>query len=220
MRRGFGMSEDRVGYHDIERIKGDITMAKTKKVSIKSIEAAVEENTKDTVSVDFNGLEICVKRSLSFYEMLSLVRDVVSGCFNDDDGAYIPEVKSFLIRIYVLMHYTNINIPQNIEKKYEFAYKPGLFEAVIESINRVQFVDICNAIDESIGHIVDSNIREMQNQFTSIQNAVKELAEKVMELFNGIDSGDIEKVFDAVTERGVDEGKLMEAYIKEKNNNS
>lgn len=192
-------------------------MAKMKKVSIRSIEEAVEGKTQDTTTVEFNGLEINVKRILPFYDMIRFVRSVVDGCFKDDDGSYIPEVKNFLIRIYVLAYYSNINLPQNVEKQYEFAYTTGLFETVIGHIEPAQFADICDAIDENIEYIVESNNKEMQSQIVSVQNMIKELGEQLNGLFDGVGNEDINSIFGAIADRGIDEEKLMRAYINNKN---
>ena len=191
-------------------------MAKTKKVSIRSIEEAVEDKAQSTIIVDFNGVEITVKRMLSFYDMMRFVRDVVGGCFADDTGRYMPEVFPFMIRLCVLAYYTNVNIPQNVEKQYEFAYATGLYEAVIEHINQTQFNDIANAIYTGINHTANMNISEIHTKFTSIQETLAEFVEQLGGIFSGIDSADIENVLKAVGDHGIDEEKLMRAYIDNK----
>ena len=192
-------------------------MAKMKKVSIRSIEEAVEGKTQDTTTVEFNGLEINVKRILPFYDMIRFVRDVVSGCFADETGRYMPEVFPFMIRLCVLAYYTNVNIPQKVEKQYELSYTTGLYETIIDNIDKTQFNDICNAIYNSIEHSAEANINEIHTQFISIQSTFRELVEQFKEVFSGIDTNELKNVIDSITDRGIDEGKLIRAYIDNKN---
>ena len=191
-------------------------MSKVKKVSIRAIEEASDDKSKNAVSIDFNGLEITVKRMLHFYDMMRFVRDVVSGCFAEDTGRYMPEILPFMMRLCVIAYYTNVNIPQSVEKQYDFVYSTGLYEAIIEHIDRTQFDDIEYSIRQSISHAADANINAIHTQFVSIQDGLNSLVSQIKDTFGEIDTGDIENIISAITENGIDEGRLMRAYINSK----
>lgn len=73
-----------------------------KKVSITTLEKIMKETYMPAKVVEWNGVEVTIKPTLSFKDVLSFVDSVVKSCFTTDDSSYIPEVKEFVTKCCIL----------------------------------------------------------------------------------------------------------------------
>ena len=74
-------------------------MAKKKiqKISVNAMDEIMKRF--DTVeTIEWNGLQVVIKKNLSLEEMMTFANSVVKSCFDQASGAYMPEVKDFAIR--------------------------------------------------------------------------------------------------------------------------
>ena len=188
---------------------------KIKKVSVNAMDA-IMENIENTVSVDWNGTEIVITKTLSLMDMLSFVDGVVKSCFDDANNSYIPEAMDFAIRCNILERYANFSLPKNLEAKYDIVMQSGAVEMVVERINNAQFNQIVRSIESKVKNIADMNIHMLYRQFNEVLNSFNAMQEKLGSLFAGLDPGDINKLVGAISERGMDEEKLVKAYMEQK----
>jgi len=187
-------------------------LAKQNRVSVRSVDDVIKEKYDNTATIQWNEIDIEVKHSLSFVDMLSFVKNVVEGCFEEASGTYMPELKPFLIKICTLAFYTNVAIPQNVNKKYELIYRTDIFDAVIKQVDRAQFTDMCNAIDENIDVIINAGRKELEK--------LNRVVEEIESVFSGIDGDTLKNLADALGDGGIDEEKLMKAIIDSKQKES
>lgn len=68
-----------------------------KKVSISAVDSIIGERFLNVVSEQWYDVEVKMRRSLPFTDMLTFVNDVVQSCFQRD-GVYTPEVLDFADR--------------------------------------------------------------------------------------------------------------------------
>ena len=68
-----------------------------KKVSISAVDNIIGERFLNVVSEQWYDVEVKMRRSLPFTDMLTFVNDVVQSCFQRD-GVYTPEVLDFAIK--------------------------------------------------------------------------------------------------------------------------
>lgn len=188
---------------------------KIKKISINALEKCLAEITDDVSTFEWRGIEISVRRRLSLQQMLLFVTNVTSLCFTDE-GEYIPEVKDFAIRSNMLEVYANFTLPQNAEKKYEMVMKCDIFPLIYERIDGNQFKDILWSIDEKLDYVASSHIEAITKQIEDIYSAFNGLEEKMSTIFEGMDKETFNAIANALTQSGVDEEKLMTAYINAK----
>ncbi len=194
-------------------------MKEIKKVSVNAFEKAMNDNYVPYAEIEWNGITITVKRNLSFGEMMEFVESVVQLCFANDTDRYIPEVKDFAIKTLVLEKYTNINMPQNIEKRYEFVSFTDVVQAVLSNVDKMQFNEIVRAIDTKLEYMSNANIEAVNRQVTVLYTTLQELKSQFSEMFSGLDSDSVTKLVNAITDNQLDEEKLMKAYFAESKSN-
>lgn len=191
-------------------------MAKAKKISINAFEKVVKECHENTIVAEWNGLEITITHTISLQDMMSLVSEVAENCFLND-GRYIPEVMQPLLDCGVVEHYTNINLPSNLEARYELVSKSGIIDFIMPKINSNQYNDIVVAVRDRIDYACDSNTAEFRRSVDKMTEFMSDIQEKITEMFGDISAEDVKKVFgDAGDARSV-EARVVDEYIKQKN---
>lgn len=191
-----------------------------KKVSITAFEKIMKETNSPTKTIEWNGIEVTIKPTLSFKDVLSFVDNVVKSCFTMDSNSYIPEVKEFVIKCCILEMYANFALPTNIERKYDLLYCTDAVNVVVANINKNQFEEILNAIDAKIDNIAQANIEAINKQMNELYSAFNNLQEQMAGIFAGIGTDEISKLIGAIAGDKFDETKLVQAYIDKRNTDS
>ena len=187
-------------------------MAKTKKISINALDKIMKENYTPTETFDWYGVEVAVKKTLSFKEVLEFVDSVTKSCFSSEDGAYIPEVKDFAVKTCILEKYANFTLPNNVEHKYELIYQTNAIEEVLHRVNGQQFNEIMCAVNDKINHLAQANIEAVNRQMTELYTAFDNLQKQLEGMFSGVNPEDFTKLLGAFGDGGIDEAKLVEAF--------
>lgn len=188
-------------------------MEKTKKISINAMDKVIKEIYTSSHTVNWNGLEVVVKHSLTFKDMMGFVDSVVKTCFKSDDGAYMPEAKDFAIKSNILERYTNISLPNNLEHRYEIIYYTDIIDTIINYINKCQFDAMIEAVDAKINNIAQANIEDINKQMINLQTTFDNLQSQFESMFDGIDLEDLHNIMEKLAEGNLDESKLIEAYM-------
>lgn len=193
-------------------------------ISINKLESTMQNNV---VTVPMNGhpeIEIVIRRVLPLQDVLQFVEDVVSSCLDMDSGRYIPEIKAFVIRSSVLTRYANFTLPKDPEKQYDIIYNTDAFENVMGHINRTQYDEIMNAIDERIAHEVFLLENTVAGQTAALTAKIDSFVSDIEEIFGSVDKSDMPALVKNLSNIGnVDEGKLARAVFdarKESENGS
>lgn len=188
-------------------------MAKAiKKVSVNAIDNAIKENIPESVTVSWNGLDIVVKTSLTFSEMLTFVNDVVNSCVGDD-GDLMVEAKEYLVRYNFLVMYTNVNMPESLEHKYKIACCTDLVDTLAGYVCQTQFNNIMDSIDCKLQYIGDKNVAGIERQAQRFVDVMEDFQQKMEEMYSGIDADDIKKLVESIGNGRIDEEKIVNAYI-------
>lgn len=188
---------------------------KEKKVSIALFDKIAKEHFNNEVTIQWHDAEVNVKRSLPMREVLAFVDDVVESCFHDQYG-FMPEVKNFAIRSNVLSRYANFALPDNLEHRYQMVYCTDAVDAVCEVINTTQLQEIEDAIEDKIQFNCDTRTVELQKRIEQAADAIDELRNNVESIFSGVTQDDIRTLMGAITESGLDEQKIVKAYMDQK----
>lgn len=189
---------------------------KIKKVSINTIEKAIEASYISEKTIEWNGISILVKPNLTLKDMLSFVDAVVKNCFSED-GTFMPETKNFAIRNYIVEYYTNISLPSNVEKRYDLLYHQDFLDAVIANIDSSQFDAIIDAIDEKVAHIAQSNIEAITKQMNDLCSSFDNITTRMEEVFSVADKDSLAGVIKAFGDGKIDEEKIAKAVLKYSN---
>lgn len=188
---------------------------KTKKISVSTFDKIMRDTSTPVETVEWNGIEITIKKTLSLREMLAFVDSVTKSCFMSDTGAYLPEVETFVIKCCVLEMYANFTLPSNVEHKYDLIYNTDAFDVVIEHINMKQFNEIVDAISAKVENMAQANIETINTQMQEICLAFNNLQKQVDDIFSGFNAEDMSKFMGAIADGKLDEGKLVQAYMEQ-----
>lgn len=139
----------------------------------------------DTVTKEWNGVEIEIKPVLSITEVTAFVKDVTIYCFTGDK--YSPELKDLGIRLSVIKYYTNISMPESIsEEDIMNLYKYDIVDFVLNEINMIQFDKMIQSIDDGISNILNRNGTLVGSKFTELIDTaigiVKVVSDKIAEI--------------------------------------
>lgn len=190
-------------------------MAKTeKKVSIALFDKIAKEHFQNEATIQWHEAEVRVKRTLSLKEMLSFVDEVVGSCFHDELG-YMPEVKDFAIKSNILTRYANFSVPDNLEHRYQMVYGTDAVDAVCAVIDTTQLQEIVNSINSKIRFLCDSKATMIQERINDVLNTMEEMRDNTKSIFDGITQDDLKNLMGAITSNGMDEQKLVQAYIEQ-----
>ena len=191
-------------------------MAKAeKKVSIALFDKIAKEHFQNEATIQWHEAEVRVKRTLSLKEMLSFVDEVVGSCFHDELG-YMPEVKDFAIKSNILTRYANFSVPDNLEHHYQMVYGTDAVDAVCAAIDTTQLQEIVNSINSKIRFLCDSKANLIQERINAVLETMEEMSNSTKDIFGGLSQNDLAALMSAITEHGLDEKKIVEAYLEQK----
>lgn len=190
-------------------------MAKTdKKVSIALFDKIAKERFQNEATIEWHDAQLRVKYALSLTDMLAFVDDVVNSCFHDKLG-YMPEVKDFAIKSNILSRYANFTLPDNLEHRYQLVYATDAVDTVCAAIDETQLQEIVNAINDKIDFLCDSKATLIQERINDVLNTMEEMRDNTKSIFDGITQDDLKNLMGAIASSGLDEQKLVQAYIEQ-----
>lgn len=190
-------------------------MAKKKiqKISVNAMDEIMKRF--DTVeTVEWNGLQVVIKKNLSLEEMMTFANSVVKSCFDQASGAYMPEVKDFAIRANVLDMYTNFTLPKDIGKQYDMVIQSGAVEMVLNYINYAQFNELVKAIDSKLQNTADANIQAFITKLDNVTTAFSDMQTEMEKMFSGVDTEDIGKLVGAIANGDNTEEGIVKSYLE------
>lgn len=190
-------------------------MAKKKiqKISVNAMDEIMKRF--DTVeTIEWNGLQVVIKKNLSLEEMMTFANSVVKSCFDQASGAYMPEVKDFAIRANVLDMYTNFTLPKDLDKQYDMVIRSGAVEMVLNYINYAQFNELVKAIDSKLQNTADANIQAFITKLDNVTTAFSDMQTEMEKMFSGVDTEDIGKLVGAIANGNNTEEGIVKSYLE------
>lgn len=187
-----------------------------KKVSISAVDNIIGERFLNVVAEQWYDVEVKMRRSLPFTEVLAFVDDVVQSCFQRN-GAYVPEVLDFAIKSNIISKYTNVSMPDNLEHRYAILYNSDLVDFVCQHINMQQLQEIVNSINRKLAYMCDTNTVSVQNRLNDLISAFETMQEKTEAIFSDVTPDDMNRLVGAIGDGALTEEKIVEAYMKHKN---
>nr|DAI72210.1 MAG TPA: hypothetical protein [Bacteriophage sp.] len=189
---------------------------KIKRVSISALDEVIKQEYQPLKVVEWNGIEVTIKTTLSLQEMLRFADSVSKSCFDIATGAYLPEVKAFAIRCNIMDTYANFSLPENNEHKYILAMCSGAVEMVMEHINMAQFNELMDAIDEKVDHLASAKVEMMTMKFDEVVSAFEDLQNRMGSLFENVSADDIKKLTETMANYNFTDEGLVKAYMEHK----
>lgn len=187
---------------------------KTKKISINAFEGVVKDTYQPVAEIDWHGCELRIKRTLGLSEAMSFVDLCAGVCFGDD--GYKPEKLAFAIKTSVVSMYTNISLPENVEKQYDLIYQSDIIPTIMSRINREQYDEIIFAVNAKVRYLADSETAAFNRRIEELFSNLEGIEQRIGGVLSDFSGDDIKAVIKAVS-NGVDEEKLVQAYMANKN---
>lgn len=196
-------------------------MEKTNKIGAEIFANAVKNSSEsNTITGNWNGIDVVIKRTLSLKDMLTFVDNVVKTCFSESDGIYMPEVKDFAIKKCILEMYANFELPSNVEESYSLIYESNIIDFVICNINNSQLREIVQSAEEKMEHLAQANIEMVNRQMNELYAAFDNLQKQIAGAFAGVDANDVNKLVGAISNGQIDEEKMVKAFLNERNSDN
>lgn len=163
------------------------------------------------------GLEIEVKRFLTIGEMFDFTNTVFEACFRQDDASYRPEVKDFMIRSCILDAYTNIEIPDDLQTRYDMVYRYEIIPEVMKYVDQNQFNAVLMAIDSKINNRLNANVEKFEKKMAEADEMIGKAVDYISGIFDGIDNETIKQVALSISNMSIDPEVLAKSIIEAKN---
>lgn len=190
-------------------------MAKNeKKVSINAVDTIIDERFVNAVTEQWYGVEVNMKQTLPFMDMMAFVDDVVKSCFQKN-GTYVPEVLDFAIKSNIISKYTNVSLPDNLEHRYMILYSSDIVDFVCKSINMPQLQEIVSSINRKLSYMCETNTVAVQNRLNELVSAFEDMQKKTDDIFSGITQDDMARLIGAIGDAGMTEDKVVESYLRQ-----
>lgn len=169
-------------------------MAKTKKNTIASIMRAmdVNQNQKETLIIGEgeNQVNIVVKKRLSLLERADMVSSIVSMVWaqtENDNEEFAPYLRKFACDFNILNYFTNISLPSDMEKVWEFVDSTDITNMIVEFVGNNYIKDILREANEAIEYRKEEVLKrsKLDKLLDSISGFAKSFADKA----DGLDIG-------------------------------
>lgn len=185
-------------------------MGNNNRISFDTFIEGLGEYYSPTIEVQWNGINITVKKSLSVEETMQFVHNVADMCFSEE-GEYHPEIMDFAIRCEILTRYANFDLPDNVGKRYWMVYASNVVEVICAHINIEQLSQIKESIVRKITYMCDSDVTFMRSKWDDIYTVIKRLEEQFSEMFDSVSEEDVKAAISALN-GGIDPAKVAQAY--------
>ncbi len=188
-----------------------------KRIDVETVARIAQENAEaEYTEIGWYGETIQVKRRLNVAEMMAFVSALANNCFAEN-GDYIPEAYDFTRRSLVLELYGNLVLPEDVVERYDVISGPACAEAIdaiCSVIDARQLADIEHSAKRRIDYRINSDIAGAKREVNELIAKLSEMVEQFGELFDGFSADDVKGLMESLA-NGVDEEKLLDAYVKQ-----
>lgn len=172
---------------------------KNNKIAVRKFAEIVNVDNIVTIPLEgVEGVDIEIKRTISFQEMLDFVESVAALCVNIETSQYYPHLRDFGIKMELLTRYANFTLPQSIDKKYEYIYNSNAVALVLANINETQFTEIVSSIDSKIRFALEEMNSAATKSVTSLISKLDVAVDESAAMFEGIDHDEVMKMIDNI----------------------
>ena len=183
----------------------------SKQIPIGTLEKIAKERFSNSITMEWEGIDVYITPTLSLKNVIEFVNNVVESCF-DSNGEYHPEIMDFAIQSQAIKKYTNFKLPDSIEKSYELLTTTGIADFILQNVNQIQFHEIVKAIDRKMKYLADTDSQRVRLEVDRISTAFNEISSYITAMMDSVKPEDMSKLFEAISNGGFDEDKLVKAY--------
>lgn len=183
-------------------------------ISAAAFEKAVGNEDLCAADFEWNGLNITVKKFLSLKEFVQFVKICTDACINQNTNAYVPEAKDIAIKSLAVQFYTNITLPENMEKQYDLICRSHIFDEILRFADSEQFGVLTGVIDEKIAYLVKANAAAAEKKVNDICGELSALRKQFEAVFGGVSWDGIKNLTAALSETQMSDDVSANAAVK------
>lgn len=127
------------------------------------------------ITVEGSAAELNIKHTIGFEEMVSIVSNVVESCIDTENGEYFPYLFDFSMRINVMRYYGNIEIPDDINVRYNLAYNSDLYSHITSDINQEQLNQIIDSAKAKIDFILNTITSSLSMKISDLVDSFEKI---------------------------------------------
>lgn len=157
----------------------------------------------------FKDVTLQVRRTLPLDDAMRFVQDISATCIDDEQAEYSPELFDFAMRLYILMHYANVDLTKDVKKAYRILYETTIFQQVYAYVDSEQCSNLIASAEKRISHWTSIMAASVASKVMELLKNVEDVmagSEQMMETISGED-------FKAAVNRLADTGILPEADV-------
>lgn len=159
-------------------------------------------------------VEVEVKQILPPVDVAQFVADVVSACVLDGAN-YHPEFKRYAIYRAIIEHYTNITLPQSLDKQFDFLYGTDIIDTVTECVNSTQLHELVESCDDALDFYARSAASSLERRANDALEQLEGLTNNLDAITNGLDEDTVKKLTDMVATGKLGADEIVKAYAEE-----
>lgn len=95
-------------------------------------------------------------------------------------------------------------------------YSSDAVDAVCSAIDTTQLQEIVNAINSKVRFLCDSKANLIQERINKVLDDMEEMRDATKDIFGGLSKDDLNALMGAITDHGLSEQKIVEAYMEQK----
>jgi hypothetical protein len=180
-----------------------------------SVNEELAKDWKDYHVVEFDGLEVKVKDFLSFEEFCMAYESVLSVCF--PDGDFYPPMREFGIKSVLINIYTNLALPEDFNELFIAVSSIDVDRLLhLDKVSFEQFRSLIETINSGIEHNIMMSANGSKKEIEELLSSLKNIAKMYQELYEGINTDDLNNLISALGENGIDEEKIVKAILSNK----
>lgn len=171
-------------------------MAKTKKITAASLMSAMNatKGNKETIVIGEgeNQVEVTIKKRLSLFERADMVDSITSMVWAQDaDGNehFAPYLRKFAYDFNILNYFTNISLPDDMNKVWEFVDSVDIASVIIDAVGDGYIENIIREANEAIEYRKAEILKrsKLDSILDSLSGVAKSVGEKTEKLdMNGL----------------------------------
>ena len=165
---------------------------KVKKIGTNALEL-VAKKLHNEMDVQWEGIDIHITPTISMKSMIEFVEDVVDSCFRES-GDYVPQIMDYAIQENIVTRYSNLALPNDLEKKYELLIDTEIADFICQHINQSQFREILKSIDRKLRYLSDTDVQKVRMDIANLFDAFDRMQETVSASIAKLDMDSIAKL--------------------------
>ena len=171
----------------------------------------IMEGYNNTVTIDWHGEQLSINRTIGFMDIVSATESIVDNCFGAD-GNYIPCLRDFFERKVMVELYTNVELPEDVDTQYNVLYRTDLVDTIATHADPVQLSEFSHSVAVKLKYRLEGELSDIRVQAEKVISDISSLASTIQGALGDVSEDDIKKLI-KVFSSGIDESKMMEAYM-------